>query len=237
MIGIPTIIRDFKNETISYLERTLNAFVNPLSEEEKTRIQFNIFLTDSLPSKRQIIIERIRKIYHLELREGLINIVGIPSRFYKNLNDLPKTYNDGSTRVYWRSKQALDYTFIFSYVHTLCDYYMQTEDDAIPKSNYFQTVTNSILFSKKESIKRNKIMPWGHNVESWLCMEFYGMGYIGVVFPAHNLPFMIVLSQTFYWSIPVDLALQHISHSFHFISFKPEVLFTHIGDKSSSTGT
>lgn len=225
------MMRQYKNKTAFYLERTLNAFLKPLKREEKESMQFLLFLTDLNPQKRKKIISRLENKYRKELWDGLINIIEIPKRYYRNLKNLPQTLGDSPSRVYWRSKQSLDYAFIFRYARNLGEFYMQTEDDALPRKDYLHVIRRDIRLGTSISINGNLKLPWGHKEASWLSLHYYPTGFIGVVIQTYNLDMAAIMAQTFYWNVPVDELFRHL-HTWT-LMYQMETLFTHIGNQSS----
>ena len=214
--------------------------MKPLSTEQRKLIQFLIILTDTERSKRNHMYQKISQSFQAEIEEGIIHMISIPGRYYLALRNIPSTLNDGPTRMYWRSKQSLDYAFTFSYANNLCEYLMFTEDDALPAPDYFNIVSKDILATNAKSINFNKKIPWGHeipDIPSWLALMYTRMGYIGIVFPSHYLP-MSLYSRTFYRHVPIDLLLRFNRdfRDFYLIQKKANI-FNHIGKQSSSIGT
>ena len=96
-------------------------------------------------------------------------------------------------RDVWRTKQSLDYVFLWSYIwQTKAEYFLQLEDDIIasPKSSEF--ITKQI-----EQAKRS----------NWFMLEFSSLGFIGKLFKRDNLMQLITYTLLFFESMPVDLIL------------------------------
>ena len=55
---------------------------------------------------------------------------------------------DSMERVRWRSKQALDFTFLMMYAMTRGRYYVQLEDDVITKKGFVSTMNQ---FASRET--------------------------------------------------------------------------------------
>lgn len=49
---------------------------------------------------------------------------------------MKQNFDDQKVRVYWRSKQVLDFGRLFEYSGEACDYYVQLEDDIIAMQGY-----------------------------------------------------------------------------------------------------
>ena len=205
-----------------------------------------VVLADSEENKKRFIYQKLKDLFPNEIQSGLIGIIGIPKRFYLPLWNIPRTFNDTRERMYWRSKQSLDYAFIFQYVKELCDYYLQIEDDVLANDQYFDTIMEDInqlnnvrnkepIIFKNEKETRLKHKPW-------IISEYYKMGFIGRLIPAHYLDVYAGFMKVFYNEMPVDW-----SYPFMLDAMNPEFrqtknrfrgsLFTHIGKISSSIGT
>lgn len=235
LVGIPTLYRQHDNETAIYVIDTIKSFIEPLTPVQLERIQFLVILTDLDPSRKKFMYDIVKNKFTEELNSGLINIISIPQRFYPNLYDIPSTLNDGPTRMYWRGKQSLDYSFIATYAHNTCQYFMQTEDDAVPDKNYFNIISKDI---SEKSAKRGKLAyPWQYDTVPWLCLEYMNMGYIGIVFPDSTLPFMAHFAKLFYGGYPVDLTMRFIGGSIGVLQYQQKEIFVHHGHLSSSKGT
>ncbi|XP_066927327.1 alpha-1,3-mannosyl-glycoprotein 4-beta-N-acetylglucosaminyltransferase A-like [Clytia hemisphaerica] len=244
LIGIPTVYRSYKNKTTFYLDRTIKSLIEPLSKEDKRQVNILVVLADTEENKKRFIYQKLNDLFPNEIRSGLIGMIGIPKRFYLPLHDLTPTFNDTSERMYWRSKQSLDYAFIFQYVQNLCDYYLQIEDDVLANDQYFDTIMEDInrlnnarnkepVIFKGEKETRLKHKPW-------VISEYYKMGFIGRLIPAHYLDVFAGFFKVFYNELPVDwgypymLDIMDPGFSEHRLHVS---LFTHIGKISSSIGT
>ena len=86
---------------------------------------------------------------------------------YPPLQGLKRNYNDAEIRVKWRSKQVVDFAFMFYYGRNLSDYYIQIEDDVICAPNFVRHIKDFIQAQKK----------------NWVNLEFSSLGFIGKSFP------------------------------------------------------
>ena len=62
---------------------------------------------------------------------GLIEIISPPGEFYPDMASLKQTLGDDMERVTWRSKQALDFSFLMMYAKDRGTFYVQLEDDVL----------------------------------------------------------------------------------------------------------
>lgn len=218
--------------------------MNPLTKEERKTIQIIIILADEDAHKRQHMLKLSIQRFGNEIKSGLINVIGIPSRFYLELKNLPETLNDSPQRMYWRAKQALDFVFIFNYVHKLSSYYMQIEDDVIAEYDYYHVIKRDINnYNNKPPSKiaqqnANNIQ-WSYKKgKTWCMLSYYRSGFIGRLFPNEYTPAIASVLKAYYARMPVDLTLLNYFMGIYKIKTDhTSELFKHIGKQSSSLGT
>ncbi|KAK3711391.1 hypothetical protein QZH41_003530 [Actinostola sp. cb2023] len=63
----------------------------------------------------QSVANEIKSEFPSELSSGLMRIINAPRSYYPSLENLPGLWKDKPKRVQWRSKQCLDYAFLFDY--------------------------------------------------------------------------------------------------------------------------
>jgi len=241
IIGIPTVYRVYKNKTAFYLDKTLESLTKPLGQSDRKEVHILVILADKDVEKQQHIYKKLKRIFSDEIQNGLISIIGIPDRFYLQLDNLKQTFKDSQDRMYWRSKQSLDYTFIFQYVQNLCDYYLQIEDDVLADDQYYTTIMDDIERLDHVRNKRKVLFPDDNSrlkFKPWIVSEYYKMGFIGRLIPSRYLPLLSGFIRALYKEIPVDWGYPHLlglTGGLNAIANPP--LFTHIGNQSSSLGT
>ena len=57
----------------------------------------------------------MKKKFPSAIEEGLLQVITAVPEYYPNLDNLPMLYGDKKSRVKWRSKQSLDYSFLYYY--------------------------------------------------------------------------------------------------------------------------
>ena len=82
---------------------------------------------------------------------GLIEIISPPGEFYPDMASLKQTLGDDMERVTWRSKQALDFSFLMMYAKDRGTFYVQLEDDVLTKK--------VIIYSENISQSQMTIVP------------------------------------------------------------------------------
>lgn len=231
----------YNNKTAVYIIHTIDALLKPLSNEDIKIINILIVLADKESEKRKKIHDLLKKNYKKYLQAGVLSIIMIPERFYSPLTNISSTFNDSSQRVFWRSKQSLDYAFVFDYVYTLCDYYVQIEDDVVANQEYFKTIWEDIERLNRRRTKENKFLLKEYQLrfQPWLIIEYYPTSFIGRVIPSQYLPLYGMMARLFYNQIPVDWGYPHMVRvASGYPAERMSIdLFDHIGKQSSLLGT
>ena len=163
-IGIPTINR--QKAGFTYLKGTLQSIVDQTTQDDKKNIIVLIFLGDFNEDLKKPIIEHIQKFYQKYLDSGFMQIMQASKDAYPPLEDLKHNYNDPDTRVKWRSKQVVDFAFMFWHGRRLSEYYIQIEDDIVCAPNFLTAIRDFIKSQKKK----------------WITLEFSTLGFIGRYF-------------------------------------------------------
>ena len=164
-IGIPTINR--RKAEFTYLKGTLQSIVEQTSDSDKESVIVLIFLADFNETLKEPVIRHIQQYYQKYLDSGFMQIMQAHRDAYPPLQGLKRNYNDAEIRVKWRSKQVVDFAFMFYYGRNLSDYYIQIEDDVICAPNFVRHIKDFIQAQKK----------------NWVNLEFSSLGFIGKSFP------------------------------------------------------
>jgi alpha-1,3-mannosylglycoprotein beta-1,4-N-acetylglucosaminyltransferase C len=220
-IGIPSIPR--KNGQ-TYLLKTIEKFIENTRPGERNEVVLVIYLGSFDKAQTSATAEQIFNKYGDYVESGFIHIVEALEDFYPNLNVQKQNYKDARDRIKWRSKQVVDFAYIFTYSQNLSKYHLQIEDDVIPARNYVQAIKQYI-----RDVDR----------EFWVTLEFSGLGYIGKLHKSMELPSISLFYMMFYFEKPVDWLL------FDYMGMRvqpkrlrrPQALFQHIGSVSSLHGT
>ena len=61
------------------------------------------------------VIEEMKKNFPAAIEDGLLHVITALPEYYPDLDNLPLLYGDDKNRVRWRSKQSLDYSFMYYY--------------------------------------------------------------------------------------------------------------------------
>lgn len=187
MIGVPTVCRKNKN----YLGPTLSSLVNHM--HEVTGITIVVCICDTHKACRENIKINLTSQFFPYIESGLIQVIETPKHYYAPLMNLKQTFNDSETRVRWRSKQNLDYSFLMQHCANKSEYYLQLEDDVITVPRYINKIKSYMLKIK----------------QSWTMLDFSTLGFIGKLFKSKDLGKLATLLRTFYNEQPCDYLIYY----------------------------
>merc|ERR1719308_676154 len=104
-----------------------------------------IFIAETDPDYVYQISSDIQKQFQKHLESGLMEVISPPLEFYPDMTALKQTLGDDMERVTWRSKQALDFSFLMMYAKDRGTFYVQLEDDVLTKKGYITTMKKFAL--------------------------------------------------------------------------------------------
>ncbi len=203
----------------TYVKITLASLIAHISVEDRKEIILLVFLADFDAQHRNEVARHIMQNYQYYIESGFIQLMEVNKRAYPPLLNLKQNYGDKPDRVYWRSKQVVDFAFMFDYGRKLSQFYMQIEDDVISAPYFFPAIKAFIAQQK----------------DPWVTLKFAELGFIGKLFRSTDLRALAQLLMLFYQEMPVDFLYQEYAK----IVTLPEMpmrlpaLFQHLGDFSS----
>ena len=223
VFGIPTV----KRSHAYYLMDTLRSLMSRTSAavKERKEILIVIFVADLRKDYLKQVTMDVNSEYEKEVQSGLIQVIVPNQSFYPNMFQLPQLYGDSQKRVYWRSKQSLDYSFLYYYCKDLGQYFVQLEDDILATNKYYERMR---VFIKKNEHKE------------WSVLEFGSQGFIGMTYRTEHLKTLSKFIRFFFWTRPVDWLFRDYNQIYlngnpSNFRIKPPV-FLHAGKFSSLDG-
>ncbi|KAL5007003.1 hypothetical protein ScPMuIL_015809 [Solemya velum] len=216
-IGVPTVGRPGRKT--SYLKNTLDSLVSQTTTTEKNVVTVVILVADNDDAYLTKVRNLVNSRYKAYSGAGFILIAKTNNNSYPDLSLLQKDKRDSKERVVWRSKQNLDFASLLFFSYNLSTYYMQLEDDVISATSFLADITKFIE----------------NQTNSWTCLEFSKLGFIGKLFKSSDLLKLSHILLRFYQKEPCDLLLPkfiRIMGQKGPIHKKPG-LFQHIGRVSS----
>ena len=220
-IGIPTIERVRNGNRFSYLIPTVNDLIKKIPDRVKDKILIIILCADEDEESRRRVSDNIKKHFYKFIKSGMIQVIRVPKRFYFDFENLPITFNDTTVRVKWRSKQSLDYAFLFYFSYGLGKYHLQLEDDIAFDEDFFDCIEDDI------SNRRSK----------WIILHYYRMGFIGQLINSKYLRLLADMFRMYFFEMPIDLLYFRpfqFAHLYDRIRFGSRFVFHHKGEFSSS---
>jgi len=252
VIGIPTVYRSQRGE--AYLLSTIRQLSSKISTSDRHRVLLSVFIAEIEQHKIEKIIASVQQEFAVDIQDGLLEIYTPTPDYYPayiynaeaKAKHFPKKdkFGDDANRQLWRTKQNLD--FIFLWMQSLklaANYYLQVEDDINVATNiknpndYFAEIMGHLETQK---------------TKNWLMLDFAGVGFIGKLFRQDTLAPLTQFLLLFYQNKPCDWLLEQYFidrycspewkgercskelHNYR-ITIKPSI-FKHIGKYSSLDG-
>ena len=214
-----------KRNKAYYVINTVKSLLDHMLPSEKSEVVVVVFIADQDQMFIQKVIGDISRNFSQEVSDGIIQVIAPDKSYYPNLNNLPRMFGDKIERVKWRSKQSLDYSYLYYYSKNLAEYFVQLEDDII--------AVDGFIGKMKEFIKKNEN-------KKWSVLEFGKTGFIGMTYKSENLESLSKFVNFFFWIMPVDWLFRvyndiYLHKNSNDFRIKPPV-FKHIGKFSSLKG-
>ncbi|GAB6032577.1 hypothetical protein CHUAL_011466 [Chamberlinius hualienensis] len=127
-----------------YLLKTLKSIVSSSSTEERAGVTVVICLVDFDRQLRQRTFEVISRQFHSYIVSGFILVIQPNAGIYPPLVGLRQTFNDSPEHVKWRSKQVIDYAFLFHFSKNISRYYLILEDDVLCLKGFLTEIKNAV---------------------------------------------------------------------------------------------
>ena len=126
--------------------------------------KFVLFSLHQPPRVAERRVNELKGKFSSAIEEGFLEIIVPHPDFYPDLSNLPLTFSDPPERVYWRTKQNLDYSYLMMYAHNRARFYCQLEDDIVATMSYASTIQT---FAMQQE------------ANEWFMLEFSSLGFIG----------------------------------------------------------
>uniref|UniRef100_A0A0N5AIV6 Alpha-1,3-mannosyl-glycoprotein 4-beta-N-acetylglucosaminyltransferase A n=1 Tax=Syphacia muris TaxID=451379 RepID=A0A0N5AIV6_9BILA len=235
VIGIPTVDRN----GVSYLSRTLQSILFGLSRNSEYKVLVVVMYASDNETSSEVRkrVATLNDQFQDYFDSGLLHVIVPPKAWYPdNLHNIEPTLGDSPERMYWRTKQNLDYLYLMLFCEPLGKYYLQLEDDIITKDGFITEIMH-----KAELFKSHP----------WFLIEFSSLGFIGKLFRHADLKYLAQFIALLYRYKPVDwildtvfydryclpfMAPKNCSKAFKKYRLRGPTLFQHIGLTSSLHG-
>ena len=204
---------------MTYLTRTLQSLVDETSLRDKSETVVLIFLADFDTKYNEEAVQNLTARFMTYINIGFFQIIQASPEFYPPLTGLKRNFKDKPERVTWRSKQVIDFAFMFLYGQNVSKYYLQLEDDVLCAPNFVPQIKQFIAHQRKH----------------WAILEFSELGFIGKLFKSEDLRKLSQFMMTFYEEQPVDWLIRYyrMAMAQHQTIMRKPTLFQHMGELSS----
>ena len=216
-IGISSIARPSED---NYLIRTIQGLINHTSDEDRREIFVVIFLADFNETAKSATLVELSNGFRKYIDQGFVRVICAPNDFYPSLSNMKTKFGDNRQRIFWRSKQNVDFAFLMCYCFGFSQYYLHLEDDVLPAPSFYPKLRDFI-----SSVKT-----------PWPILDASSMGHVAKIYHANDLENLATYLYLMYDEMPVDWLIpfwRNIKNSGPYRSFPPASLFQHIGDHSS----
>ena len=202
---------------------TIQGLINNTSDEDRREIYIVIFLADFDEAPKSTALTKISNRFEKYIHQGFIRVIFAPKVFYPPLSNVKKKFGDNPQRIFWRSKQNIDFAFLMCYCHGLSQFYLHLEDDVLPAQSFYPKLRD-FIFSVKTP---------------WPILDASYKGHVAKVYQGSDLENLATYLYLMYDEMPVDWLIVHWRkikydqpYKQEFIS-PPGSLFQHIGSHSS----
>ncbi|KAK6754899.1 hypothetical protein RB195_013710 [Necator americanus] len=194
IVGIPTAEREE-----DYLIVTLYSLFDNLDSYYRKDIGFLVMFASNDTELIKSKTAELHMVFSEQILDGLLEIIAVPPAWYKtDVSSIPPTLNDAPNRMFWRTKQNIDFLYIMMYASQRCDYYLQLEDDVKAAPGYARVIFNYLALK---------------NGTRWFLMDFSSMGFIGKLFSVAKLNYITYAIGLYYRFKPVDWILEDVLRS------------------------
>lgn len=202
----------------------MQGLVSGLQKSEHWEVVIVVFVADFDDEFRSKVKSDLLLRFPSEVESGLIQAIVAPVAYYPSMQKVPLLFGDSVSRVIWRSKQSLDYSFLYFHCSDQGQYFLQLEDDVITENGYL---------SKIKSFINSRTKPWS-------TLEFGARGFIGMMYDAKHLKSLARYCRTNFFLMPVDWLFRVFNDVWLYGNEKSNVMkppiFKHIGTFSSLDG-
>lgn len=231
VIGIPSVRREH-----DYISDTFDELVKQVPRAYKGRVKF-VILNGNTPAKNHTQVQSISLKYSDLIESKELEI--IESEDYAKLkHPLRNLYGDDEKRLFWRSKQSLDFARLMKHCSTLGKYYIHLEDDIEPANNFIGLI--DVWIKEYESRSDWIILSTYSNFHIAHNSEYDAgsfAGFIGQIFRARDLAGIGQYFEDKFDLSPVDWLMRDyvIEQKKKIFAHSPS-LFQHLGKVSSLKG-
>ncbi|GMR60198.1 hypothetical protein PMAYCL1PPCAC_30393, partial [Pristionchus mayeri] len=198
IMGVPTILRG----NVSYLVPTLEQLLQKARTEDLEKMRIIVMISDLNGASSKFVqdtLTTLKEHFNDHFESGILQVMVPPASWYPDLNALTPTFNDKPDRMYWRTKQNLDYAYLMIYAARMGNLYLQLEDDIEAAPDYTHVLQERIPC-------RSTVLKYAERSE-WFIIELSTLGYIGKLMRSKDIPSLAVHILLNYQYKPIDWLL------------------------------
>ena len=194
--------------------------IDNTSDKDRREIFIVIFLADLDEAPKSTALTEISNRFEKYINQGLIRVIFAPKEYYPPLWNVKEKFGDKPQRIFWRSKQNIDFAFLMCYCHGLSQYYLHLEDDVLPAPSFYPKLRDFI-----SSVKT-----------PWPILDASYMGHVAKVYHGNDLENLATYLYLMYDEMPVDWLIEYwkqVKYDQELSFPLPASLFQHVGSHSS----
>ncbi|KAF8355583.1 hypothetical protein PRIPAC_97206 [Pristionchus pacificus] len=198
IMGVPTIQRG----NVSYLVPTLEQLLQKARIEDLDKIRIIVMISDVKGASSKFVQDTLTTLkdrFNDHFESGLLQVIVPPASWYPDITSLTPTFNDKPERMYWRTKQNLDYAYLMIYAARMGKLYLQLEDDIEAAADYTYAFSAKTFFY-------GTVLKYAERSE-WFIIELSTLGYIGKLMRSKDIPSLAVHVLLNYQYKPIDWLL------------------------------
>ena len=153
-----------------------------------------VLLADLNQTFNEHIVRLIKSKFPDQLDTGCLRVIVPPLGIYPDFGTIKSSFHDSTERLIWRSKQNIDFAYLFLYSQNISLYYVQIEDDVVAATNYSNRIKAEI----------DQLQSMG---KLWFMLEFSRLGFIGKLFHNSDLASIAKRLLTSFAERPGDLLI------------------------------
>ena len=177
IIGVPTVFRKTTSTGSEYLLNTLSGLFNNINHKATKNVLVLVIIGETNNTLADQIFRDLNKKFPSQISEKRLLVFQPKTEYYPILvYPTRDQFEDPVDRQQWRTKQNLDYIYMWLNVLKLQPrYFLQLEDDLQISDNFYEKMVEKV---NDQNTKKSVV---------WKMLEFNSMGFIGKLFGYQTL--------------------------------------------------
>jgi hypothetical protein len=177
IIGVPTVFRKTTSTGSEYLLNTLSGLFKNINQDAIKNVLVLVIIGETNNTLADQIFRDLNKKFPTQIAEKHLLVFQPKLEYYPILvYPVRDQFDDPVDRQQWRTKQNLDYIYMWLNVLKLKPrYFLQLEDDLQISDNFYEKMVEKV---NDQNTKKSVV---------WKMLEFNNMGFIGKLFGYQTL--------------------------------------------------